>query len=416
MNQGFGNNLSSEALEGALPKDQNSPKHLKYKLYAEQINGTAFTKSRHQNLKTWVYRTLPSAAHHTNFQLSKNQWIKPLLNPIAPDPIRLSAQSTETKHLNFINGIFHIASSGIDKHVYWYQCQENMVNEYFTNYDGELLFIPYQGKIKIATEFGNMGCMPGQIIVIPRGITFRVETSEQQALGYLAENSGNPFKLPELGIIGANGLAHPRHFYYPSANFEKKDPPGKQTVKFKAKLWERELEHSPLNVVAWHGNYLPYFYDCKHFNTINTVSYDHLDPSIYTLLTSESNSVGTANLDFVLFPPRLSVAKNTFRLPYFHRNYMSELMGLIRGQYDAKGAEFSPGGVSIHNMMTPHGPDVMNWKKEISSDDTPLDIQDHLAFMLESNEVWNLTVDAYQSDLYQKNYTDCWSGFPSTIP
>lgn len=412
MNQGFGNLFSSEAIENTLPKNQNSPKQMQHGLYAEQISGSAFTKPRHQNLKTWVYRTKPSVSHTEHFKFSKLQWIKTILNPMPPNPMRLSPRGKPDQKHNFIENIFHLASSGVDKHIYWYDFQNNMEHEYFSNYDGELLFLPFTNKIKIKTEFGKMGCEPGQMIVIPRGVAFKIQTNDKYAAGYLVENGGAPLKLPELGLIGANGLAHPRHFYYPTAAYEDKSIEGIHYVKFQNNLFEKNINHSPLNVVAWCGNYAPYFYDFKNFNPINTVSFDHPDPSIFSVLTSESSIPGVASLDFVIFPPRVSVAKHTFRIPYFHRNVMNELMGLIQGEYDAKGKEFSAGGISIHNMMTPHGPDFESWRKEAASDDKPIEICDSLAFMLESNEIWRITEQAYHLPEYQKNYTDCWNNFP----
>jgi homogentisate 1,2-dioxygenase len=412
MNQGFGNYFTSEAVPGALPQQQNSPQQLNYQLYAEQISGSAFTRLRHQNLKSWVYRLKPSVAHTTNFTQTSFNWLQKITKPMPPNPLRWSPPLTQTQSCHFMNGLFHIASSGEDNHVYWYDFNEPMKDCYFSNYDAEFLFIPYHGSIQIMTEFGELVANPEEIIVIPRGVYFQVKNSTH-CKGYLAENGGAPFKLPELGIIGANGLAHPRHFNYPKASFEDKKGQFVQYTKFQGQLWQKTIEHSPLNVVAWHGNYLPYHYNLKLFNSINSVSYDHIDPSIYTVLTSESEIPGIANLDFVIFPRRWSVAEHSFRLPYFHRNVMSELMGLIKGQYDAKGKDFSVGGVSIHNQMTPHGPDVQSWKQEINALDEPCRIDNTLAFMLESNQIWQVTEQAMILKQMQKDYSNCWRDFPS---
>ena len=411
MNQGFGNYFSSESIPGVLPQ-QNSPQQVNYQLYTEQISGSAFTRLRHQNLKSWVYRLKPSVSHTDNFTQASFNWLQQLTKPLSPNPLRWSAPHHQKKSCHFMKGVFHIASSGELNHVYWYDYNESMSDCFFSNYDGELLFIPYDGTIQIMTEFGELSASPGQIIVIPRGVYFQIK-NHSSSKGYLAENGGYPFQLPELGIIGANGLAHPRHFNYPNASFEDKQGNFILYTKFQGQLWQKRIEHSPLNVIAWHGNYLPYHYDLKLFNSINSVSYDHIDPSIFTVLTSKSEIPDVANLDFVIFPPRWSAAEHSFRLPYFHRNIMSELMGLINGQYDAKGKDFSIGGVSIHNQMTPHGPDLQSWKQEIHSLDKPYRIENTLAFMLESNQVWQVTEQAINLSQLQKDYSKCWHRFPS---
>lgn len=413
MNQGFGNIFSSEAIDGALPLNQNSPKQCPYDLYAEQISGSAFTRPRHQNFKTWVYRLTPSVANQNEFRKSAFQWLANHQTNIAPKPLRWNPPIFETNNKTLINGLFHIASSGQKNHVYWYHISQSMIESYFNNYDSEMLLIPVKGRITVETELGKLSANPGEIIVIPRGIAIQLIVDEQLAFGYLAENGGLTFRLPELGIIGANGLAHPRHFMYPNAAFKPNDIDGWQWVKYQGLLWERKITNSPLNVVAWHGNYAPYQYNLNHFNTLNSVSYDHPDPSIYTVLTSESEIPGVANLDFVIFPKRWSVAKHTFRLPYFHRNIMSELMGLIEGQYDAKSQGFEPGGVSIHNKMIPHGPDYLSFQQEIKSIEKPNYLENTLAFMLESNEIWQVTEQAMNLPELQKEYTKCWLGFPS---
>lgn len=412
MNQGFGNIFCSEAISGALPTNQNSPKQCEYGLYAEQISGSAFTRPRHQNFKTWVYRLTPSVANQQAFRKSVFQWLGNYKSS-SPMPLRWSPPNFEAKNNDLISGVFHIASSGQKNHVYWYNIGQSMVASYFCNYDSEMLFIPVVGQITLATELGKLTAKPGEIIVIPRGINIQLIVDDNLAFGYLAENGGLNFRLPELGPIGANGLAHPRHFSYPEACFENNDVDASQWVKYLGEIWERKIHNSPLNVVAWHGNYAPFHYNLNNFNAINTVSYDHPDPSIYTVLSSESEIPGVANLDFVVFPKRWTVAKHTFRLPYFHRNFMSELMGLIEGQYDAKADGFQAGSISIHNKMIPHGPDLKTWLQETKTSDSPNYIDNTLAFMLESNEVWQVTEQAFNLPELQKEYTKCWEGFPS---
>jgi homogentisate 1,2-dioxygenase len=415
-NHGFGNYFSSEAIEGTLPQNQNSPLHPPKHLYAEQINGTAFTRLRHQNLHTWMYRLAPSVRnHHRPFELRVHQWQKPLVHSLAPNPMRWSAIKDKEKQQSFLDYTFHIASSGREKSVYLYNMNQSMTHECFINYDAEFLFIPYEGEIEVHTELGILKMSPGHILVIPRGIGFSLKLLTPSAKGYLAENAGIPLHLPELGPIGANSLAHPRHFEYPEAYFEHHIVPHKLLVKSQGQIWEKTIKRSIFDVIAWHGNYAPYRYDLSLFNTINTVSYDHPDPSIFSVLSSESPFLGTASLDFVIFPERWMVAEHTFRIPYFHRNVMSEFMGNIHGQYDAKDAKFEVGGVSIHNQMTPHGPDVKSWNQETTRDsEKPYKLSNTLSFMLESNEIWVPTEAYFKHQSFQNNYGDCWQGFAIT--
>lgn len=408
--KGFGNYHQSEAIPGALPTDQNSPQHCPLGLYAEQLSGSAFTRPRHNNLRTWLYRLLPSVTHGRFYPYEQA-----LMNPYhpqqSPNPLRWSPFCLDSRiDCNFIDGLFHVAGNQTIQ-TYLYHCNASMKDTCFSNHDGELLFIPYEGSLTLRTEMGALDLSPGMIAVIPRGIQFTVDVNSPQAQGYLCENAGSPLTLPQLGPIGANGLANPRHFEYPSASFEDLGTQTTLICKHQSQLWFTSSPHSPLNVVAWHGNYAPYRYDLSLFNTINTVSFDHPDPSIFTVLTSESELPGIANLDFVIFPPRWMVADHTFRPPYFHRNYMSELMGLIRGEYDAKKEGFLPGGLSIHNGMTAHGPDRATYEQTIASTLTPQRYEESLAFMLETKDHWKVTEQAMRNPSLQANYIDCWQGF-----
>ena len=408
--QGFGNYHQSEATKGALPTDQNSPQHCNLGLYAEQINGTSFTRARHNNLRSWLYRLLPSAAQGRYYPY-ENDLIKPYGEEQSPNPLRWSPLYLDSKiTCDFVDGLFHVAGSQ-NVHAYLYHCNTSMKSRYFANNDGEMLLVPYHGNINIQTEMGQLNLSPGMIAVIPRGIQFKVDLLDAEAKGYLCENAGNPLTLPQLGLIGANGLASPRHFQYPTASFEQIQNEISLVCKHQNKLWVATNNHSPLNVVAWHGNYAPYIYNLNLFNTINTVSFDHPDPSIYTVLTSESDTPGVANLDFVIFPPRWMVAEHTFRLPYFHRNFMSEFMGLIHGEYDAKKEGFVPGGVSIHNCMIPHGPDFATYEQTIAADLKPEQYNNTLAFMFETKELWQITEQALHNPSLQKDYLNCWQGF-----
>lgn len=406
---GFGNHHQTEAIPGALPLKQNSPQKCSFDLFPEQLSGSAFTRRRHTNLHSWLYRKQPSVKSK-NYEPMQNEIVKSFTSVQSPNPLRWSALEFPSEKTDFLSGLTHIAGNP-NLNTYIYQCNVSMHKTYFNNYDGELLFIPYKGDIKLITEFGNLEISPGVIAVIPRGVTFKVMPTTNFAAGYLCENKSLPLTLPELGPIGANSLANPRHFLYPTAAFEEFDGEVNLACKYQNKMWHAKGCQSPLNVMAWHGNYAPYSYDLALFNTINTVSFDHPDPSIFTVLTSQSEIPGVANLDFVIFPPRWMVAENTFRPPYFHRNIMNELMGLVQGQYDAKAEGFEVGGISIHNSMTPHGPDAISYKEALNNSLQPEYYQNTLAFMLESKDPWFYTDLAYKHKARQVNYTDCWQGF-----
>ncbi|WP_028388498.1 homogentisate 1,2-dioxygenase [Legionella fairfieldensis] len=402
---GFGNHHQSEALAGALPKEQNSPQKCPFGLYAEQVSGSAFTRPRHLNLHSWLYRILPSVVHQDYHLYTKRALT--YASDQAPNPLRWSPLEPAGETQDFIDGLFHVAGNH-SVNAFIYQCNQTMENRYFSDHDGELLFVPYAGELILHTEFGQLTIKPGKIAVIPRGIKFNVELSGPLACGYLCENAGTPFTLPQSGLIGSNSLANPRHFLYPHATYEDKQEEVTLICKYQNRFWSALSNHSPLNVVAWHGNYAPYCYDLFLFNTINTVSFDHPDPSIFTVLTSESDTTGVANLDFVIFPPRWMVAEHTFRPPYFHRNIMSELMGLIVGEYDAKKEGFTPGSVSIHNCMTAHGPDNETYRQGISQPLNPVRYQDTLAFMFETKNPWLVSEKALVHPARQLDYSDCW--------
>ncbi len=405
---GFGNYHQSEAIVGALPEQQNSPQQCNLGLYAEQLSGSAFTSARHKNLHSWLYRILPSVVHqeYTHYPHTIND---NFATSQSPNASRWSPLPELHIKQDFIDGLFHLAGNH-SLNTYLYQCNQSMTTRFFSNNDGELLLVPSLGKIRLHTEFGLLEIAPGMIAVIPRGVYFKVELLDLVAGGYLCENSGSPLTLPQLGLIGANGLANPRHFLYPQAAFEELNDEMSLICKYQHHWWIARSSHSPLNVVAWHGNYAPYCYDLSLFNAINTVSFDHPDPSIFTVLTSESDTPGVANLDFVIFPPRWMVAEHTFRPPYYHRNMMSEFMGLIKGEYDAKAEGFDIGGVSIHNCMTGHGPDADSYLQASTQKLKPEYYADTLAFMFEAREPWKITEKALKHSIRQNDYTTCWQG------
>lgn len=415
---GFGNYGESEAVPGALPVGQNSPQRVPFGLFAEQLSGSAFTAPRHLNKRSWLYRIRPAADHgpFTPYEGSPEFRSAPFGDvPPSPNRMRWDPLPLPTEAVDFVDGIVTLgdtgdvaAGDGVGIHLF--AANRSMEERAFFSADGELLIVLQMGKIRIDTEFGSIELEPQQIAVVPRGVRFRVMLDEP-ARGYICENYGAPFQLPDLGPIGANGLANPRDFETPVAAFEERDQTTELIQKFQGSLWSTMLDHSPFDVVAWHGNLAPYRYDLRRFNTINTVSFDHPDPSIFTVLTSPSNTPGTANCDFVIFPPRWTVAENTFRPPWFHRNVMSEFMGLIQGEYDAKAGGFSPGGASLHNQMNGHGPDQASYEKAVAAQLVPQKIENTMAFMFETRHVVRLTSWAAHSPTMQLDYDQVWSGF-----
>ncbi|WP_373998333.1 homogentisate 1,2-dioxygenase [Bdellovibrio bacteriovorus] len=414
---GFGNHFSSEARPGALPLEQNSPQVAPLGLYPEQLSGSAFTAPRHHNMYTWLYRIRPSVMHKA-FKPLKELTQKTFFKPQHINPNQMRWNATSDTAGNFVEGIRTVCGNGSayeqrGLHVHLYSFNQDMGNKYFMNADGDFLFVPQAGSVQIKTELGIIEAEPGEIVLVPRGMKFQVNPLKGgNCKGYIGENFGAPFRLPELGPIGANGLAHRRHFLTPVAAFEDKEGSFELIGKFNNDLWAAEMGHSPLDVVAWHGNYVPFKYDLRKFNTVNTVSYDHPDPSIFTVLTSTSDTPGTANVDFAIFPPRWMVAEHTFRPPYFHRNCMSEYMGLIYGEYDAKTAGgFVPGGGSLHNFYSAHGPDVDAFEKASKADLKPHKIVDTMAFMFESRIPYMVTDFAMGKGFIQEDYQDCWQSF-----
>lgn len=412
---GFGNHFSSEALPGALPEAQNTPQKVPYGLYAEQLSGTAFTASRFENLRTWFYRIRPSVLQGSYKEMKQGLWRDRDANEAAmpPEPMRWGAHLLPKDPTDFVEGVTTYAVNGgagsvRGAAIHLYAFNKSMKDRFFCNADGEFLVVPQAGTLRLRTECGELEVKPGEIALIPRGMKFQVVIHEPSARGYLCENQGPSFRLPSLGPIGANGLANPRDFQAPTASYEDLTGEFEMVTKFQGRLWRNSLDHSPLDVVAWHGNYAPYKYDLAHFQAVSPVTFDHPDPSIFTVLTSPSELPGTANLDFVIFPPRWLVMEKSFRPPYFHRNVMSEFMGLVGGVYEAKAEGFVPGGASLHNCMTPHGPDSTTYDKAVTADLKPEYLAGGLAFMFESSLVFRPTAFALKADTLQKNYSECW--------
>ena len=431
---GFGNHFATEALEDALPQGMNSPQQCPYGLYAEQLSGSAFTAPNASNQRSWLYRIRPSVKHHGQYQQIDAGYLQtapaPFANnlPIGDLPIgalRWGALTIPEAKTNFIQGLHTIslagdaqARSGMGCHIY--VANDSMSNkdgqdEYFFNADGELLIVPEMGALQIRTEFGVIDVTPAEIAIIPRGVIFQVNLLQNQARGYVCENYGAPFTLPYRGPIGANCLANSRDFLTPHASFDHTDIDGILKAKWCGKLYQCNIKHSPLDVVAWHGNYAPYKYDLRLFSPIGALLSDHPDPSIFTVLTAPSGTEGTANIDFVIFPERWMVAENTFRPPWYHRNIMSEFMGLIYGKYDAKEEGFVRGGASLHNCMLPHGPDAGAFEKATFESLTPVKLTDTLAFMFETFLPQHITEFAANEAPLHKDYASCWQGLESNF-
>ena len=413
---GFGNEFATEAVKGALPEGQNSPQKAPLGLYTEQLSGTAFTAPRATNRRTWTYRIRPSVTHKPFSEIGTGLFRSgPFTElPTPPNQMRWNPVPMPEGKTDFVDGIVTMGGSGdpamqIGVGLHVYAANAPMQGRYFYNADGEMLIVPQQGKLGIHTELGILDVAPGELCVVPRGMKMRV-VMEGPSRGYICENYGLTFRLPELGAIGANGLANPRDFLTPAAAFEDEDGDFRIVGKFLGRMWEAEIDHSPLDVVAWHGNYAPYKYDMARFQCINTVSFDHPDPSIYTVMTSPSVMAGTANVDFAIFPPRWLVAEHTFRPPWFHRNMMNEFMGLVFGEYDAKAEGFLPGGASLHNCMSGHGPDAETWEKASQAELKPVKLDNTLAFMFETGLPVRPTKFALETKILQHEYYECWQG------
>ena len=414
---GFANEFATEAVAGALPVGRNSPQQVAHGLYAEQLSGTAFTAPRAENRRSWLYRIRPAAMHGSFSPFVQAGFHNDFGDgPVSPEQLRWSPLPLPDAPTDFIEGLFTMAGNGsaaaqAGVGIHLYAANRSMQDRYFYNSDGEMLILPQQGTLRLATELGVLEVEPQQIAVIPRGVRFRVELLEGASRGYVCENFGAFLRLPDLGPIGSNGLANARDFETSHAAFEDVEGDFELVAKFQGHLWRADIGHSPLDVVAWHGNHAPYRYDLRRFNTIGSISYDHPDPSIFTVLTSPSDTPGTANLDFAIFPPRWLVAQDTFRPPWFHRNIASEFMGLVHGVYDAKAEGFLPGGASLHNCMSGHGPDAATFEKASHADLSKPDvIRDTMAFMFETRGVLRPVQQAMDAAHRQRDYLDCWSG------
>jgi homogentisate 1,2-dioxygenase len=416
---GFGNTFETEALPGALPVGRNSPQKVNYGLYAEQLSGTPFTAPQATNERSWLYRIRPTVRHTGRFARIDRGQIRTAPerdeSTLAIGQLRWGPIPLPNEPRTFVTGLHTMTTAGdaegmvgMASHVLL--VTESMEREHFFNADGELLIVAQQNKLRFRTEFGAIEIEPGEVCIIPRGVIFRVELMDGPARAYVCENYGGGFTLPDRGPIGANCLANPRDFLTPVASYEDREAPCTLYVKWGGELFKTEVAHSPLDVVAWHGNYFPYKYDLRRFSPVGALLFDHPDPSIFTVMTSPSETPGTANIDFVIFPERWGVAENTFRPPWYHRNIMSEFMGLIYGVYDAKPEGFVPGGISLHNTMLPHGPDEQAFEHASNVELKPSKLTNTLAFMFETRFRQRVTRFAAEHAALQRDYIDCWSG------
>ena len=417
---GFGNELASEAVPGALPEGRNSPQRAPHGLYTELMSGTAFTAPRADNRRSWLYRRQPSVMVGPFQPYTQALWTTGAAGGVAapPDPLRWRPFDLPDTPVDFVDGLRTVAANGnadmqTGMAALLYLANQSMTGRALVNADGEMLMVPQQGRLVLTTELGVLDVSPGEMALVPHGMAFSVTLPDGPSRGYVCENYGAHFRLPELGPIGSNGLANARDFLAPTAAFDTDAAPagGYELVKkYSGQLWSARQVCSPFNVVAWHGNLVPYKYDTAHFMVIGSISHDHPDPSIFTVLTSPSNTPGTANCDVVIFPPRWLVAENTFRPPWFHRNVMSEFMGLVKGQYDAKPEGFKPGGASLHNAMVPHGPDADAFDKASAAELLPHKLDHTLAFMFESRYRLHPTAFAMQCGALDTTYSQCWAG------
>jgi homogentisate 1,2-dioxygenase len=417
---GFGNDFETEALPGALPQGQNSPQKCNYGLYAEQLSGTAFTAPRGQNERTWCYRIRPSVRHTGDFaEIELPYWktapnIVPKVTSLGQyrwDPVPLPKADSD---LTWITGMRTMTTAGdantqIGMASHIYLVTSSMQDEYFFSADSELLVVPQEGRLRFATELGIIDLEPKEIAIIPRGLVYRVEVLEGPCRGFVCENYGQKFDLPNRGPIGANCLANPRDFKCPVAAFEDRDARGRVVIKWCGSFHETWIDHSPLDIVAWHGNYCAYKYDLRTYSPVGAILFDHPDPSIFTVLTAPSGQEGTANIDFVLFRERWLVAEHSFRPPWYHKNIMSELMGNIYGVYDAKPHGFAPGGMSLHNCMLPHGPDRDAFEGASNAALKPEKLDETMQFMFETRFPQHLTAFAAKEAPMQKEYIEVWN-------
>jgi homogentisate 1,2-dioxygenase len=420
---GFGRALQSEALPGALPRAQNSPRPAPYGLYCESINGTAFTVRRAENRRTWLYRIRPSLVQSrlepaTRPRLAgrfDDGLTAPNLTRWRPLPLPPAEQPTD-----FVDGLATLAGAG-DPHlrtglaIHLYAANADMRDRCFYDADGDLLLVPELGALRIRTELGWLRVRPGELAIMPRGIKFSVELPDGASRGVVLELYGNGFRLPERGPIGANGLADERHFLAPVAAYEDRACPGYEVlVKHGGQLFRATIDHVPYDVVAWHGNHVPCKYDLAHFNAMGSVSFDHPDPSILTVLTCPLDDHGNNMADVLVFSGRWEVAEHTFRPPYYHRNVATEFSYIVALPEPYSG--FEKGAYFLSPSMTPHGISGRAHRQALEADDAPRRLPDgSIWVMFETALGLRLTPWAMASGNRDDAYHELWTDMPATF-
>jgi homogentisate 1,2-dioxygenase len=419
---GFANEFATEALEGALPEGQNSPQKLPYGLVSELVSATAFAAPRALNRRSYLFRIRPSTITEAFEPLEHPTFLTPPL-PIDPYPgaLRWGPAEVTDSGADFIDGMLTICGNGSPKAqvgmaLHLFRAGRSMENRAFANADAEMLIVPQEGAIRLVTEAGVLGLVPGELALVPKGMKIRVDLVGESARGFVCENYGLPFVLPELGVIGSHGLANAIDFQAPVAAFEDDDQPFELIHKFAGALWRTTIDHSPFDVVAWRGNWSPVKYDMQRFSVMGTVGVDHPDPSIYCALTSPSSDVAGGNVDFMILPPRWMVAENTFRPPGYHRNSVAEFLALVQGSSESRAGPFPPGSMSLHNHWTAHGPDVRTFEAAREAPLTPVKIEDTLIFMLESRYPLELSAAAMNADFRINESARGWAGFRKLFP
>jgi homogentisate 1,2-dioxygenase len=419
---GFGSVHESEALEGALPRDQNAPRRCPYDLVPELINGTPFTVRNVDNSKMWTYRIHASFSQTAFHPLPNARFATPLgdVEPNrsrwAPHPI--PAPSTPT---DFVDGLVTLGGagdvlSGPGFAIHVYAANADMLDRCFSNADGDLLVIPQEGALDVRTELGWLSVPIGSILFVPRGLKFAIGLPENVGRGWVLEVFGTKLRLPERGLVGSNGLAEARHFRAPHASYEDREcPDGFQHVtKTGGRLFEATHTFSPFDVVAWYGNHAPFVYDLMHFAPVASVRFDHQDPSIFTVLTAPLDDHGRAVADFVFFPPRWEVIEHSFRPPFAHRNAASEVNMVVRTPKPYS-TGYEPGCTFLSPLLTAHGVGTKTYDAilDLPHDhvDPPQRIPDEsLWAMVESALPFRTTAWARDTELLDATFLSAFEG------
>ncbi|RSL87550.1 hypothetical protein CDV31_016235 [Fusarium ambrosium] len=433
---GLGNLHQSEAFPDAVPLVNSYPQHAKYGLRSEKVSGTSFTATpRSQNLWSFLYRARPSYNHGT-FEL----WNQHLETANPSRPKHLTPNSYVWPTFNVTKGDWtaqHLLGgngSPTDKTgvaIWLFHVNKDMPPQtVFSSQDGEALIVPQTGALDIQTEYGKLLVRQQEIAVIPRGIKYRVTLPEgKEARGYVLELYQGHFRLPELGIIGSIGLANPRDFQVPTASFDGKiesqgdtqvavanDGRGEWTIisRLDTKLWFATQDSTPFDVAGWQGTLYPYKYDVRRFNYIGNLNYDHADPSVFVVLTSQSygKEPGTAVVDFAAVGEHWHPAQHTLRVPWYHRNTASEFVFPIIAEQDPKSRlntsdTFGPWGAWLNANMVTHGSNEQEYAEWQAKDTlTPMKLQDFgvTSAIIETEATLLLTDWAFEAAT--KNFKD----------